>query len=178
MRTLALSHRKVRGLRRRLRALERWAAAIGDPYPASLTPEDHYWNVKIPVLDALVEGPRARRRVQRQCVQRLIDAAASLIRSKPASATGSRVVACVCVPDLFSSEVCIYTDETYFQSKVQPSQRENERITPILGRSLAASWGLVVPPGMGERGVLWELHDPSEEGGEYQSELWFYGEVG
>lgn len=61
-RRFSFSNKKLRGIPRRLRALARWTKSFSGYFPSQLTPEEKYWNYKIPVYRNLVEGkqpPRA-----------------------------------------------------------------------------------------------------------------------
>lgn len=71
MRQIALSNKKLRGIPRRLRALERWAASFRDEFYPRSGRMERYTHWKIPVHEALVEGPQARIEVQAFCIQQL-----------------------------------------------------------------------------------------------------------
>lgn len=177
MRRLSLTNKKVRGTSRRLRALRKWANSFSGSFPTGLTSADRYYNYKIPVLRTLVEGKQATKEVQVECAQLLIDACAKLIQSKPNSANAFRIVATICIPDMFTSEVCIYTDEDYFQSKVQPETTKHGETTLLRGRSLVSEWGLILPDGVKELGVSLNYQDFDDPDDSYVSEHWNFGEV-
>jgi len=169
--------KKPRGVSRRLRALNNWAASFEDWFPTELTVAERYYNVKISVLRGLVEGRHARREWKAQAAQSLINACERVIRSKPTDKPSYRVTATVCVPDLFASELCVYSSEEYFQSKVAPCDNAHGYICEIKGRSLAKEWGLSLPEGMAELGVIWNFTKSTEPDDHYVSEHWIYGEV-
>lgn len=177
MRSISVSQRppKVRNLPRHVRAVGRWADGFEGFFPPDLSPDTRYWNEKLPVFQPMVEGPRARRWVQRACASHLITACHHLIQAKPASAKGFRVVASVVLPQFFGSELCVYTDEAYFQSKIRPRADAQGSITPITGRSLAAEWGLTLPQGIGELGALWDYSARAED--PFKASFWIFGEV-
>lgn len=170
-RRLALSNKKVRNIPRRLRALAAWAADFEGYFPAVLTEEEKYCNWKIPIHMSMVQGKQATADLQRQCAQHLINAAQHLRLSRPDAAIDCRVVATICLPDMFSSEICIYTDLEYHRSHI--SSEDGEYVET--GRSLAEEWALVLPPGMGERGVRYTVEDC--DGETYEEERWYFGEV-
>jgi Protein of unknown function (DUF3916) len=177
MRRLALTNKKVRGVRRRLRVLAKWAAAFEGRFPAGLTAEERFLDFKIPVLSSLVEGRRSTLAVQRVCAQRLIDACTHLINAKPSDLDHFRVTAVVCLPDMFASRVCIFSDEQSFQDHIRPVSHEFGSAVPIAGRRLSAEWGLILPQGMQELGVTRRDQQSDGEDVWYTSEDWFFGEV-
>jgi len=107
----------------------------------------------------------------------LIDACASVVRSKPEDKLSYRVTSTVCVPDLFASELCIYSCEDYFQSKVRLREDGLGSIRTIKGRSLAKEWGLILPEGVKELGVVWSFTESVDPDDRYESEHWIYGQV-
>lgn len=177
MRRLSFSNKKVRGIPRRLRALRTWADGFTGYFPADVTSEERYLNYKIPVLMNLVQGKQAKRRVRAECAQILVDACDRLIKAKPESAKGFRVVATISLPDMFSSEVCIYTDEAYFQSKIQPVTNANGQTKLLHGRSLAREWSLTLPDGFKELGVSHNYQGDGDPDDRYIGEVWQLGEV-
>lgn len=170
-RRLALSNKKVRNIPRRLRALANWAADFEGHFPAGLTQESRYCNWKIPIHMSLVEGKQATAELKRQCAQHMVDAAQHLRMSRPAGAIDCRVVAAICVPCMFSSEICIYTDLEYHRGHIPLADSEEVET----GRSLAQEWGFVLPPGMGERGLRYKVEN--WEGQIHEEERWYFGEV-
>lgn len=181
MRRLALERQqKLRGIPRRLRALRKWSAAFVHEFPTEqeLTESSlGYWNWKIPVHSAMVEGKQATTEVQRACAQLIIDGCASLLSAKPTWAAAYRVTGLICLPDMFTSEICIYLDEAYFHGKVDPDSTQYGYQERIKNRSLASEWGLQLPEGVSEIGTLW-CYDASEDADDhYVSDHWMYGEV-
>ncbi|MBC3874743.1 DUF3916 domain-containing protein [Undibacterium flavidum] len=178
MRQLSFNNnKKVRGIHRRLRSLRKWASDFSGLFPADLTIADRYYNYKIPVLRNFVEGKQATRAVQVECAQLLINACTKLMQSKPENAKSFRVVATICIPDMFTSEVCIYTDEEYFQIKIQPRTNNDGKTVLLHGRSLANEWGLVLPDGVKELGVSLTYQGYDDPDDWYVSEHWQFGEV-
>ncbi len=178
MRRLSLSNKKPRGVSRRIRSLERWATQFQGWFPESLQTADRYCNWKIPVLRNLIEGRHTSKKIQAKCAQCLIDACHRLIQAKPSTAKGYRVTCVICVPDMFTSEICIYLDEDYFRSHtefgVSPHGVRSERIT---GRSLAKEWNLLLPSGISEIGTQIEFPGYDDGSDAFQGEQWLYGEI-
>lgn len=98
--------------------------------------------------------------------------------SKPLGAAPCRVVATICLPDMFTSEICVYSDERCFQGTVEPAASEFGATVRIESRSLASEWGLVLPAGVGELGVALAYRGYPDEDDWYTSEHWCFGEVG
>ncbi len=170
--------KKLRGIPRRLRALKTWASRFNGYFPSQ--EELHgqrYWNWKIPVHWGLVEGRYTNSEIQKECAQSLINACSSLIKAKPEWARAYRVTCCICIPNMFASELCIYLDEAYYQNHTAPLKTEYGYQELIEGRSLAAEWGRSLPPHVKEKGVIW-CYNASEEGDDHDiSQHWVYGEV-
>ncbi len=170
-RRLALSNKKIRNIPRRLKALATWASNFEGYFPDDLTREDKYCNWKIPVLTTLVEGKQATDAIRKDCAQQMINAAGHLLQARTAEAIDSRIVASICIPDMFSSEICIYTQLDYHRCHIPPAHDESS----IIDKSLAADWGLVLPKGMKERGMSFSVED--DDGEIYVLERWNFGEV-
>jgi len=170
-RRLALSNKKIRNIPRHLKALTTWASDFEGYFPDDLTLGDKYCNWKIPVLTTLVEGKQATSAIRKECAQQLINAVGHLFLARSANAISCRVVATIILPDMFSSEICIYTNLDYHRSHIPPTNGEN----CIQNKSLAAEWGLALPEWMGERGRCCSIED--SDGQLYEVEEWYFGEV-
>ena len=170
---------KLRGIPRRIRALRKWALGFSGYFPSQheLDPDLRKWNWKIPVDCGLVEGRYATPEIQRECAQLLIQACSLLIEAKPAWAKQYRVTCCICLPDMFTSEVCIYLDEGYYQSHVAPASSQFGHQETIMDRSLASRWRLQLPSNVDEAGILWCYNVSTEIDEHYVSEHWMYGET-
>lgn len=174
-RRFSFSNKKLRGIPRRLRALARWTKSFSGYFPSQLTPEEKYWNYKIPVYRNLVEGKQTTKSIQVFCAQQLIDAAHHIYKAKPQDAEHSRVTCVISLPCMFSSELCIYTSEEYFKEHTTERTGRFGRIERIQGKSLAQEFGLVLPEGFNELGVL--RTDEDDDGNPYISDQWYFGEV-
>lgn len=168
--------KKLRGAARRLRAIQRWPAVVEGWFPEQedLLGGQRYWNWKIPVDLNLVEGRYTTDDIRRICAQSMIDTCANLIAAKPAWADRYRVTCVICLPDMFTSELCIYLDEEYFRTHVQTDPQE-EALLRAGGRMLSTEWRLILPADMHECGVpeTWE----DEDGSRIEQERWYFGEV-
>lgn len=177
MRRLSISNKKVRGVPRKLRWLADWSENFKGYFPDDIPLSERYWNWKIPVTANMVQGKHAKRDVKAQCAQRLINACKYLIDAKPQTDNFVRVTCVVVLPDMFTSEVCLYLDEDYLHAHTASGIHDKpENLVPA-GRSLAAEWGLLLPAGVSERGVRVEYHDPDEPENSYSGEHWYFGEV-
>ncbi|UZE21773.1 DUF3916 domain-containing protein [Pseudomonas sp. B21-056] len=114
MRQIALSDKKLRGIPRRLRALERWAARFKGNYFPRRYEDQRYDHWKIPVHVFLVQGPQASIEVQAFCVQQLLEAAAHLSRAADRSQGYYRVACLLTWPWLHQSEVTVFYDRDYY----------------------------------------------------------------
>ena len=137
--------KKVRGKGRRLKALERWAESFEGFFPSQEYFRRPYCNWKIPVLQSLIKGGKAKQSAKASCAQSLILACHYLIKAKPVWAEDYRVTCLICEPNMFSSEICIYADEQYFQSHVTANEDDWTTREVILGKSLSKNWNLTLP---------------------------------
>jgi len=178
MRKLVNPNKKLRGIPRRLRSLKIWSESFANNYPTDnqLDPVDAYWNYKIPVDLNLVEGQHSTPEVKRACAQELINACYRLMSAKPKTSGYSRVTCVVCLPNLFTSELCIYRELEYFESHTIGHKNEYGESKVIVGRSLANEWSLVLPNGVQERGVSHNFHSP-EDDWQDTGECWYFGEL-
>jgi Protein of unknown function (DUF3916) len=87
----------------------------------------------------------------------------------------------VCLPDFWTSELCIYLSDEC--AKGHHITSGNNALTEtasgsgvIVDRSLAQAWRINVPEGMRERGVRINHPESADHYG-YQSEHWYYGEL-
>ena len=178
-RQVHVRQKKLRGIPRRLRSLRKWAEGFKGHFPKKdeLDQNPQYSNWKIPSHWGLVEGKYTNLEIQRQCAQLLIDACGSLIAARPDWAAAYRVTCCICLPDLHTSELCIYIDEDYFRSKTEAASNEYGFQAPIENRTLATDWSLSLPNGVEELGVLWRYDTSPDVEDHYVSEHWMYGDV-
>lgn len=176
MRRLSMSNKRPRGIPRRLRWLANWSESFGASdfkVPAG----ERYWNWKIPVLANMVQGKHATRETKAQCAQYMIDACQRLIETKPVTDQFIRVTCAIFQPDMFTSEICLYLDEDYFNGHTMQNDIKSKYSAVIQGRSLANDWGLQLPDGMLERGILTDHRDEQNPEYNYYSECWYYGEL-
>lgn len=141
MRRLSLTNKKLRNIPRRLKALSRWADSFEGCFYSELPLEHGYENAKIPVIESLVEGKQTTPEILAHCAQQLIRAAGYLVAARPDDSPECWVVASIIIPDMFSSEVCVYTDRSRYLGSTQPFDYEQFRQIRIIGRSLASEWG-------------------------------------
>lgn len=163
---------KVRGMGRRLRALDRWARSLGDSLPE---PYEHqpFWHCKIPVLDRLVEPPTTRPAIQRQALQSLLLAAANLAEACAASDKPyCRAAVLLTLPYLFQSEVTLFYDRDYYQGFYYHKNLLPESQKP------SRRYGLTLPPGFVELGneVEWEDHTEDGELVKFSEQWWTIGQ--
>jgi hypothetical protein len=114
MRQIALSNKPLRGIPRRLRALERWASSFRDEFYPRSEHMERYTHWKIPVHEALVQGPQARIEVQAFCIQQLLEAANHLSNAADQSQGYYRVACLLTWPWVHQSEVTIFYDRDYY----------------------------------------------------------------
>ena len=133
-----------------VRDFARWARSMVGYFPPDIEHDQPYWNTKLPVPCDRVEGRFAKRRTQRALAQIQIDICDEWTRAKPKYAEAWRVTCVVCLPDFWTSELCIYLSEDYWRGH-DPNFGEVINpacpgpVTRINERSLAVEWQLTVP---------------------------------
>ena len=152
--------RKLRGVPRRLRALDIWATRFDGWFPA---PDGFHvdgrgnlcWYSKLAISKEL-DGPR---KVRAACARTLLRAGAALAASMPSD--GFAVGAMIYAPRVFSSEVFAYASPLALLGQ------------PISDRSLAIEWSIDLPVGMEEHGrlMVFEEEDPEHK---WETEMWWY----
>jgi len=160
-----------------LKALNRWADTFHCPERAIFSDSEHYWNFKIPVEINLIQGKYSTIRVKAACAQALINACSNLIKATADSDFKPRITAVICLPDMFTSEICLYRSEEYYQSFVTESRSEKGASALIKDRSLAAEWGLILPANVQELGITLEESGSEDRDEWFTGERWYYGQV-
>jgi Protein of unknown function (DUF3916) len=171
---------KLRGIPRRLRALQTWSESFRDSFPPqqTLVESRTHWNWKLPTHSLMVEGKQSTRAMKQDVAQMLVNACGHLIRAKPTWAANYRATCVVVLPLMFGSELCIYTSESYFEGHTTEGVQPNGvTVTHIRDRSLAAQWSLALPPGVRELGVHVEFGGHENGDDAYSADHWMFGEV-
>ncbi|MEG2724000.1 MAG: DUF3916 domain-containing protein, partial [Acinetobacter sp.] len=112
-----------------------------------------------------------------RCVQYLINACQYLIESKPQGLEFCKVVCMIEQPNMFSSEICLYLDEDYFNAHTLSAHRYDYQYVLADELSLAKSWNLKIPENMYERGIKIHYIDPEDEADNYIADQWFFIEI-
>ncbi|MFZ6745727.1 DUF3916 domain-containing protein [Undibacterium sp. JH2W] len=172
------AEKKLRGIPRRLRALHQWSDSFKNNFPAAveLAENSRYWNWKIPADWAMLEGRQSTLAMKREIACLLLQACEHLIKAKPAWARSYRVTCLICLPQMFASEICIYLDEAYFQSKISvPAADANVSAKRIHDTSLSQTWQLPLSEKMKEIGIqFYHTEDDFVDVSQY----WMFGELG
>lgn len=165
MRKIALSNKKLRGIPRRMRALEKWASSFNGVYRPRSNQLEKYINWKIPVHIFLVQGNQTSLEIQSFCVNQLLKAASHLAAASSDSAGSYYRVACVITwPWLHQSEVTIFYDKEYYESFLG---KENSLAPKLISEKLA----LIVPSHFLEHG-----HDVTQPDDFAPVEWWCIGQ--
>ncbi|MCG8708381.1 DUF3916 domain-containing protein [Brenneria sp. 4F2] len=168
---------KIRNIPRRIKALNRWAETFHTPSRAIFSEDQHYWNYKIPIDINLVEGKHSMQKTKADCAQVLINACSNLLLATSDWDYCPRITAVICLPDMFTSEVCLYRSEEYFQGFISEGRSENSSSTLLRERSLAKEWGLILPRGVQELGIALEYHSGDDPDERFTGERWYYGQL-
>jgi len=165
----------VRGAKRRLRALDRWADSFEGYFPVE-DADEKYWHWKLPVLDRLVKPPTTTKEIQSHCAKAILRAVIHLSNAKPPQFKSAIVTALITYPEMFGSELCIFFDSDYFESFYD---RDNDwqSVKPMKSGSLAKHLGFEVPDTFIEVGYIHQAKDDWEgETKVFKEEWWSYRE--
>ena len=162
---------KVRGVDRRLRALDRWAYEFENCNPPH--EGQMYWNYKIPVLDRLVNPPTTKAYIQGKAIESLLTAAVFLANSKVKEEVPYyRVAVLLTLPYMFQSEVTVFYDELYYnrfyhQKDLLPDSKKPSNV-----------FNFEIPQSFVEVGTLVKIEDGDEDGSKIQftEEWWTIGQ--
>ncbi|RON42944.1 DUF3916 domain-containing protein [Pseudomonas frederiksbergensis] len=164
MRKIAISNKPLRGIPRRLRALERWASGFRDEFHPRSAHMERYTHWKIPVHEALIQGPQARIEVQALCIQQLLEAANHLSNAADRSQGYYRVACLLVWPWVHQSEVTVFYDRDYYLGFLGEA---NALMPERISRTLA----LQTPANFIEHG-----HDVTQPDDEVAVQWWCIGE--
>jgi len=167
--------KKLRGVKRRLRALDYWADSAKGYFPSE-DADEKYSNWKIPVYQGLVEPPTTNIAIQKHCIYALLRAANYFVEAKPKEMEHAIVTVLIPYPDMFSSEICVFFDQDYF---VEFYQRNNEwqSLTPTTEPQLSSTLDFIVPAPFSEVGFHHKIQDKDEdEIFTFENEWWSYRE--
>lgn len=165
MRQIALTHKKLRGIPRRMRALEKWAHDFSGYVRPRSGELERYFNWKMPVHFALVQGRQTSLEIQSRCAAALLKAASCLSDASPGISNGYYRVACLITwPWLHQSEVTIFYDKDYYESFLG-------KANTLSPRRISEKLSLSVPAHFLEHG-----HDVTQPEDTVSVEWWCIGE--
>ncbi|WP_110987236.1 DUF3916 domain-containing protein [Acaryochloris thomasi] len=174
-RSFARPYEKLRGVRRRLRALDRWSNSFAEYFPEDVSSE-RCWHCRIAVLDRLVNPPTTSRAIQRHAAGAMLKAAESILRAKPVASSDHIVEANLSFPEMFGSDLLVFRNEQQ-RTNFYDRNQNGVALTMIEGRMLSDRLDFSVPALLKETGWLYR-----EEGtwdGEpysFEEEWWSYTE--
>ncbi|WP_343229952.1 DUF3916 domain-containing protein [Yersinia kristensenii] len=151
--------------------------SIHNPVRAFFSEDEHYWNYKIPVDVNLVEGNHSNQKTKAECAQALINACSNLMHATAGYENSPRITAVICLPDMFTSEVCLFRSEDYFQGFITEGSSENGSSVLLRERSLAREWGLILPDGVQELGITLDYYGGDDPDEWFSGERWYYGQL-
>jgi len=164
---------KLRGIKRRLKAFDKWADSFKGYFPFEHANEK-FWNCKISILDRLVNPPTTNKALQAHCARAMLRAAEFLDAEKSKHLQEAQVTVLLTYPNMFDSELCIFFDEVYFE---QFFIRNNAvlTLTPLVDKSLVKQLNIDLPKSFNETGFQCIIND-EWDGESYQTveEWWSY----
>ncbi len=164
---------KLRGVKRRLRALATWASRFEGWFPPRAEWDSKFSNYKIPVADRLVRPPHTTREIQAACLRQMLRAATHLAAARPAELRDTcRIGVLLTLPDMWDSEVTVFFDRNYYRGFLHND-------AAYAGRSLCAEFGVEKPAAFIENGALVQTEDELDNGRKIirSSEWWTIGEA-
>lgn len=168
---------RIKNIPRRIKALNRWAESFHNPVRAIFSEDEHYWNYKIPVEINLVQGKHSDQKTKADCAQAMINACSNLMLATANWDYCPRITTVICIPDMFTSEVCLFRSEEYFQGFISEGSSENGSSIHLKERSLAQEWGLVLPEDVQELGITLDYYGGDDPDEWFSGERWYYGQL-
>src|SRR5262249_11397283 len=126
---------RLRGIRRKCRALIEGVNAIGDMFPYEHRPDCGYWHAHLPVARSFIDSPHTPYGVRKSCIQALVHTAARL-RDRRAAGSDSRVVAAIDLPNLWDSQIIVFFGQEYWSTFFDRSSTDQEWIPLPSARSI------------------------------------------
>ena len=161
--------KKQRGQRRKLAAMLRHIAGFV-PYER-IDADRGYECFKVP-SDMFIECPKTSSKIKTEFCRKWLQAAERFLAQKPADIGFCKVVAVVCMPNLWCSQITIFYDEQYYGTFFD-RRGPYQTWTLLPGeRSLLAERNISSP--LTERGYREVIVDEDYVS---EGELWFYGEL-
>ncbi len=168
-RCISRPNEKLRGVKRRIEALERWPDEFDSWFPTDVGLG--YWNCKLPVLDRLVSQRFSTDSIQIRAVKSLLRAGENIRNARPAHLADSIVVVVVTFPDMFDSEVCVFFDRNHYSRFISRNSTD-QKLVPTTKDSLCKRMGFGIPAGFSEAGYDFEFVNDDDDW-EY-SQWWIY----
>lgn len=179
MRRISLNQpkEKVRGIKRRLKALDDWADSFDGYFPTEYANEK-YWNWEIPVLDRLVGPPTTTEDIQRHCARAILRATEHISNAKPDAYKDAIVTSLITYPQMFNSKICVFFDPEHFESFYKRDS-EWQSLDKINDKHLSKELGFKLPKFLNETGYLYSSKDEWEgEITTFEEEWWCFNEIG
>ncbi len=119
----------------------------------------------------MIEGPKSKKEWKRHAIAQLLQAAKHLMAAKPKSEEGKSWVAILlCYPNLWSSEVTVFFDKSYYEG-FQPTD-------DLLTEKISEKFNIDLPSELIEIGynVSWQDEDEHGEVYTHSERRWTIGE--
>lgn len=162
------SKKKLRGKRRKLNVLLQRINDFTMEYPST----HHYDHLHVPCVSDFIGSPKVSNFVKRTFYQAWIEKTELFIQQKPKEAEFCKVVCVLDINYLWSSQIIIFYDETYYKNFWNRND-EYQNWIPLENRSFKRE--KVLNTDLMELGFKEIIVD--EDANYYITELWFYGDL-
>ncbi|OCA85077.1 DUF3916 domain-containing protein [Pseudobacillus wudalianchiensis] len=168
-----MSDKKIRGLKRKTKKMIERIEQETETFPSEFY--NGYWHLHIPAAQSFISSSKIPLSIKRACMQTLLDRTEHLIKIKPQYNEKLRVVAAIDLPDLWNSQIIVFTGDRHFKGFFDRDDGE-QRWTPLSKkRDIEKEWSLSIPAGVETLGIREDLTE--EDGEKFESEIWFVGEL-
>jgi hypothetical protein len=134
-----------------------------------------YWHLHLPVGQDFISSNKTPFGIKQLCIKTLIERAEHLIKIKPDTLEKVRVVITVDLPDLWSSQIIVFSGDSHFDGFFERND-EYQKWTPLpKERNFESEWDIYIPEDMNVLGFKEEITD--EDGDKYNGEIWVFGEL-
>jgi hypothetical protein len=168
-----MSDKKVRGLKRKSRSMVNRLEQETMKFPSDFY--NGYWHLHLPVAQDFIASIKTPKAIKRLCIQTLLDRAEHLKRIKPPSNQKFRIVVAIDLPDLWNSQIIIFSGDSHFKGFFDRNDDYQKWIPLSVDRNMASEWDLSIPDSMSCLGIREEIKDEDAE--LFENEIWFVGEL-
>ncbi|MGG2027581.1 DUF3916 domain-containing protein [Gottfriedia sp. S16(2024)] len=168
------SKKKIRGIRRRYKSLEKELITLTDNMPNPYESSLGYWHLHLPFSQEYIDSKKTPNCIRRKLIQLLINRVEHLKNIKTKENSRFRIYSIISLPHLFDSQIVVIPDSYLFEGFFDRNTDEQKWIQLDTQKNIIDEWDLELPEGLTFKGFKEFIN---EEDYSYQGEIWFIGEL-